>query len=56
MKSLSPWFHTAKLLNGIRKTVSRMEATRAADLSEDRRSARFDRSSHALSDRRQHRG
>jgi hypothetical protein len=30
MKSVSPWFQTAQLLNGIRKTVSEIEANRAA--------------------------
>jgi hypothetical protein len=29
MKSVSPWFQTAHLLNGIRKTVSEIEANRA---------------------------
>ncbi|HEV8070298.1 MAG TPA: hypothetical protein VGP76_21470 [Planctomycetaceae bacterium] len=29
MKSVSPWFQTAQLLNGIRKTVSEIEANRA---------------------------
>ncbi|HET6325829.1 MAG TPA: hypothetical protein VFG04_14220 [Planctomycetaceae bacterium] len=29
MKSVSPWFQTAQLLNGIRKTVSEIEASRA---------------------------
>lgn len=28
MKSVSPWFQTAQLLNGIRKTVSEIEANR----------------------------
>jgi hypothetical protein len=30
MKSVSPWFQTAQLLNGIRKTVSEIEANRSA--------------------------
>jgi hypothetical protein len=30
MQSVSPWFQTAQLLNGIRKTVSEIEANRAA--------------------------
>jgi hypothetical protein len=30
MKSVSPWFQTAQLLNGIRKTVSEIEANRTA--------------------------
>jgi hypothetical protein len=29
MKSVSPWFQTAQLLNGIRKTVSEIEANRS---------------------------
>jgi hypothetical protein len=29
MKSVSPWFQTAHLLNGIRKTVSEIEANRS---------------------------
>ena len=28
MKSMSPWFQTASLLNGIRKTISNIEASR----------------------------
>jgi hypothetical protein len=39
MKSVSPWFQTAQLLNGIRKTVSEIEATRAATPDRNLRSA-----------------
>ena len=51
MKSLSPWFQTAHLLNGIRKTVSEIEATRAGTLTEERRGHRFDRRSPQSGDR-----
>jgi hypothetical protein len=43
MKSLSPWFQTARLINGIRKTVSEVEAERAAAGIEERRSGQADR-------------
>ncbi|HXY36921.1 MAG TPA: hypothetical protein VEI07_22020 [Planctomycetaceae bacterium] len=39
MKSVSPWFQTAQLLNGIRKTVSEIEANRAAPSDRDARNA-----------------
>jgi hypothetical protein len=37
MKSLSPWFQTAHLLNGIRETVSEIESARATDDDEEQR-------------------
>jgi len=42
MKSLSPWFQTANLLDGIRKTYSRIEAVRSGSRSIDRRSGAAD--------------
>jgi len=39
MKSVSPWFQTAQLLNGIRKTVSEIEANRAVPPDRNPRSA-----------------
>ncbi len=39
MKSVSPWFQTAQLLNGIRKTVSEIEASRAVPTDRTSRSA-----------------
>jgi hypothetical protein len=56
MKSLSPWFQTAHLLNGIRKTVSEIEATRSTHLSEsaeERRGTKFDRQARTPSQRPQ---
>ena len=54
MKSLSPWFQTAHLLNGIRKTVSEIEAARATTTAEHR-GARFDCNSHRQDNRPQFR-
>ena len=48
--SLSPWFQTAHLLNGIRKTVSEIEATRSND---DRRETRPAPNTHRQSEGRQ---
>jgi hypothetical protein len=53
-KFLSPWFHTAHLLNGIRKTVSEIEAARAT--TEERRGSRFDHSTRQSNERPQSRG
>jgi hypothetical protein len=39
MKSVSPWFQTAQLLNGIRKTVSEIEASRAVPPDRNSRNA-----------------
>jgi hypothetical protein len=39
MKSVSPWFQTAQLLNGIRKTVSEIEANRAVPADRNSRNA-----------------
>lgn len=39
MKSVSPWFQTAHLLNGIRKTVSEIEANRAVPADRNVRNA-----------------
>jgi hypothetical protein len=39
MKSVSPWFQTAQLLNGIRKTVSEIEASRAVPAERNSRTA-----------------
>ena len=52
MKSLSPWFQTAHLLNGIRKTVSEIEATRSTD---DRRETRSNGNAQRRSQRRRSR-
>jgi hypothetical protein len=52
MKSISPWFQTAHLLNGIRKTVSEIEATRSTD---ERRDTRALRTTRRESERRQSR-
>jgi hypothetical protein len=38
MKFVSPWFQTAQLLNGIRKTVSEIEASRAVPSDRNTRS------------------
>jgi hypothetical protein len=38
MQSVSPWFQTAQLLNGIRKTVSEIEASRAVPAERNPRS------------------
>jgi hypothetical protein len=54
MKSLSPWFQTAHLLNGIRKTVSEIEAAKAS--TEERRASRSERKSRQPNDRPQSRG
>jgi hypothetical protein len=39
MKSVSPWFQTAQLLNGIRKTVSEIEANRTVPPDRNTRNA-----------------
>lgn len=38
MKSISPWFQTANLLNGIRKTYSKIEASRGGSSAFQRQS------------------
>jgi hypothetical protein len=52
MKSISPWFQTAHLLNGIRKTVSEIEATRSTD---ERRENRVTQTTRRQSERRRSR-
>ena len=52
MKSISPWFQTANLLNGIRKTVSEIEATRTTD---ERRETRVARTARRDAERRRSR-
>lgn len=52
MKSISPWFQTAHLLNGIRKTVSEIEATRSSD---ERRETHSNRSTRRQTQRRRSR-
>jgi hypothetical protein len=47
MKSVSPWFQTAQLLNGIRKTVSEIEANRSVPAD---RNARTTDASHPRAD------
>lgn len=42
MKSISPWFQTANLINGIRKTYSEIEASRTESSSFNRRSGSGD--------------
>ena len=37
MKSMSPWFQTVNLLNGIRKTISKIEASRGDSAAFQRR-------------------
>ena len=49
MKSISPWFQTAHLLNGIRKTVSEIEATRSTD---ERRESRESHTTRRQTERR----
>lgn len=58
MKSISPWFQTAHLLNGIRKTVSEIEATRSTDeprSNDERRETRVTRTTRRQSERRRSR-
>jgi hypothetical protein len=52
MKSISPWFQTAHLLNGIRKTVSEIEATRSTD---ERRVTRVTRTTRRQAEQRRSR-
>jgi hypothetical protein len=52
MKSISPWFQTAHLLNGIRKTVSEIEATRSTD---ERRESREPHTTRRQTERRRSR-
>jgi len=52
MKSISPWFQTAHLLNGIRKTVSEIEATRSTD---ERRESREPHATRRQTERRRSR-